>query len=108
MLPVDGGDATLRRQYVSVEFSNIILTGSAESVKTINQLISQDPTLVIKVNAKITRTNRKPAKNTQFDLPVTDVVTRDLASDRKRGQSGVRRPAARVIVEPERGSTAGG
>ena len=77
---------TLRHKYVKVEFGDLVLRGSAESVKIINQVFLNDPSLLIAVNTKLTRTSQKPSKQTYFDLPVRNVVRRPTA-DRKLGQS---------------------
>ena len=87
MPPIRGVSATLRHRYVRVDFGNIVLQGSAESVKVINQLIIEDPSLVIAVNTKLTRTSQKPSMQTHFDLPVQSVVVRMPTVDRKSGQS---------------------
>ena len=86
MPPIRGVSTTLRLKYVRVEFDNIVLEGSAESVKVISQLIAEDPSLVIAVNTKLVRTSQKPSKQTYFDLPVRSVVVRRPTVDRKLGQ----------------------
>ena len=87
MPPIRGVSTTLRHRYVRVEFGNIVLRGSAESVKVINQLILEDPSLVIAVNTRLTRTSQKPSMQTYFDLPVQSVVVQKPTVDRKCGQS---------------------
>ena len=87
MPPIRGVSATLRHKYVRVEFGDIVLKGSAESVKAINQLLLEDPSLVIAVNTKLTRTSQKPSKQTYFDLPVRSVFVQCPSTDRKHGQS---------------------
>ena len=87
MPPTRGVSATLRHKYVKVEFGDLVLRGSAESVKIINQVFLDDPSLLIAVNTKLTRTSQKPSKQTYFDLPVRSVVVRRPTADRKHGQS---------------------
>ena len=56
------------------EFEGLILRGYDRSVRIINQLMEEDPTLSFTVNAKLTRTHVKPSKMQKIDLPVVDVV----------------------------------
>ena len=57
-----------------------------ESVRIINQLILEDPSLVVAVKTKLTRTWHKPSMQTYFDLPVESVVVHGQTGDRSNSQ----------------------
>ena len=60
--------------YAQVEFERLILKGSDGSVRIINQLMEEDPTLSFTVNTKVRKTHVKPSKMQKVDLPVVDFV----------------------------------
>ena len=78
MPPIRGVRSTLRHKYARVDFSNV--------VRIINQLIFEDPSLVVAVKMKLTRTSEKSSMQTYFHLPVESVVVHGQTGDRSNSQ----------------------